>query len=143
MAYGVDSLPSDDHCHHRRLARAGGQLERESRQLGIGFAIDGAQVIEKALAVFPDFRRDLREPDDRFDRFDLTEKRTHSRKVVSAPVLQQAAGFRSDAPLIGVLEIAPPVDLCAQFVDQRADVVLLFCRRKPFPFVEHKRRLRL
>ncbi len=141
MTHGIDRLPGDDHGHDGRLARAGGQLEREAQQFRIGFAIDGTQMIEKALAVFPDFGCDFSEPDNRFDRFDLAEERSYSRKVVRAPVLQQAAGFWRDAPLVGAFQLAPPIDLYPQFVDDRADVVLLCCRRNPFRFIEDERRL--
>ena len=38
-AHGVDRLPGDQHGHDGRLARAGGELQRETHQLRIGVLV--------------------------------------------------------------------------------------------------------
>ena len=46
-----------------------------------------------------DLRRDLGQPDRRFDRLDLAEERADAAELVMPPVLEQARRLRRDLPL--------------------------------------------
>jgi hypothetical protein len=46
-ADGVDGLPGDEHGHDGGFARAGGQLQRDAQQFGIGVLVGVRQVIEQ------------------------------------------------------------------------------------------------
>jgi len=139
-AHGVDGLPRDDHGHDRRLARAGGQLERKSRQLRVGVLVGIVQVLQKALGG-PVVGGDFGEPDQRFHRFDLAEEGAVAVERIVAPVLEQARRLGRHAPQRRILDGAPPVDALAQVVDDRRRVVLLSFRREAGAFVEDNRHL--
>ena len=53
-AHGVDRLPGDQHRHDGRLARAGGELQREPHQLRVGVVVRVRQVLEEPLAAAVD-----------------------------------------------------------------------------------------
>src|SRR6266849_5638509 len=82
-------------------------------------------------------RRDFGEPDRRFDRLDLTEKRSDPAELVMPPVLEQSCRLGCDLPL-AYRQIAPRVYLRANFIDDRCEVVRLLLRRKALAFVEVK-----
>ena len=73
--HGVDGLPRDEHGHDRGLARAGGELQRQTAEFGIGLGVGLDEMVEEALAALARLRGDLGEPDRGFDRLDLTEER--------------------------------------------------------------------
>ena len=85
-------------------------------------------MLKKALAHFPDLRRDFGQPDRRFDRLNLTKERTNAAEVVVPPVLKQARRLRSYAPVIRVGQTPPFVNLVADRIDDRGVVVLLLGR---------------
>ena len=87
-------------------------------------------------------RRDLGQPDRRFDRLDLAEERTDAAELVVPPVLKQAGRFGRDLPMIGVGQAPPCVHVLAHSIDDRGRVILLLFRRKPFAFVENDLLLR-
>ena len=135
-AHGVDRLPGDQHRHDGGLAGAGGQLQREPHQLGIGVLVGGGEMIENALAARR-LRRDLGQPDRRLHRFDLAEERADAAELVMPPVLEQAGRFRRDLPLAGIGQGAPVVHMAAHLVDDRGGIVLLLGCRKPLALVEN------
>ena len=47
-ADGVDRLPGDQHGHDGGLAGAGGELQREAHQFGVGVLVGGGQMFEDA-----------------------------------------------------------------------------------------------
>ena len=133
-ANGVERLPGDQHRHDGRLSGARGELQREPLDLRIRVGIDRLQVVEQPFAR-NQMRRDFGKPDRRFDRLDLTEERPDAAEFVMPPVLQESCRLRRHLPLAG-RQIAPRVDLRADFIDDRCEVVRLLLRRKAFAFVE-------
>src|SRR5690242_419514 len=81
-------------------------------------------------------RGDLRQPDDGFDRLDLTEERTDGLELMMAPMLEQARCFRRHAPLVGIWQPAPSVDVGPYLVDDRGGVIFLRLGRQPLAAVE-------
>jgi len=81
--------------------------------------------------------RDIREPDGRLRRLDLTEEWTNPGEFVMPPVLKQTSRLRGNLPLIRARKPAPSVHVAAHFVDDRGRVVLLLLRGKPLAFVEN------
>ena len=133
-AHGVDGLPGDEHGHDGGLAGAGGQLQRQAHQLGVGVVVGVGQVVEEALAGLADCGRDLGQPDGGLDRLDLAEERPDAAELVVPPVLEQAGGFGRDLPVVRVGQRPPLVHLLAHLVDDRSGVVLLLLRwRAPCP----------
>jgi hypothetical protein len=100
-AHRIDGLPGNDHGHDRGLAGAGGKLQRQAHQLGIGILVGRREVIEDALALLG-LGRNLGQPDRRLRGLHLTEERADVVELVMTPVLQQAGGLRRDLPLIGI-----------------------------------------
>ena len=100
-AHGVDRLPRDEHRHDGGLAGAGGQLQREAHQLGIGVLVGGGKMLENALAALAALRRDLGQPDRGLDRLDLAEERADAAELVVPPMLEEARRFRRHLPLAG------------------------------------------
>ncbi len=134
-AHGVDRLPGDEHRHHGGLARAGGELQREAHQFGVGVLVGAGEVIEQALARLG-LGRDLGQPDGGFDRLDLAEERADAAELVMPPVLKQAGRFRRDLPLAGVGQGAPRIHMAAHLVDDRGGIVLLLLGGEALAFVE-------
>src|SRR5437899_1791630 len=82
-------------------------------------------------------RRDFGEPDRRFHCFDLAEERSHAAELVMSPVLEQSCRLGRDLPL-ACRQIAPCVDLRANLIDDRREVVRLLLRRKALALVKVK-----
>ena len=140
-AHRVDRLPRDEHGHDGRLAGAGGELQREPHQLGVGVPVRRREVVEQALAALG-LRRDLGQPDRGLDRLDLAEERADAAELVVPPVLEQTGRLRRDLPLAGIGQGPPGVHVSAHLVDDRGGVVLLLLGREPLAFVEDDRLLR-
>jgi hypothetical protein len=49
-AHGVYGLPGDEHGHDRSLARPGGELKGDTKELRIGIAVRGGEQLEDAFA---------------------------------------------------------------------------------------------
>ena len=109
-AHGVDRLPGDEHRHDGRLAGAGGELQREAHQFGVGVVVGVGQVFEEALAGLATSARP-RSARCRLDGFDLAEERADAAELVVAPVLEQARGLGRDLPVARVRPAAPLVHL--------------------------------
>ena len=134
-AHGVDRLPSDQHRHDRGLACAGGELQRETHELGVGVPVRCGKVLQYVLPRRR-LRRDLGQPDGRFNRLDLTEERANVVELVVPPMLQQPRCFRRDLPCWS-RQASPLVHFLANPIDDRGGIVLLFLGRKSFAFVEN------
>ena len=74
-------------------------------------------MFEKPCARLAQLGNDLGQPDCSFHRFDLTEEGPDTAEFVMPPMLEQAGGFRRDAPVVGVLDAAPLVHLLTNRVD--------------------------
>ena len=137
--HGVDRLPGDEHRHHRRLAGAGRQLQRQPREIGVRLLVHVVEPLEDlAHLAAATLRRDLGQPDRRLDGLDLAEERADVAEVVLAPVLQQARRLGRNVPLrLG--RGSPDVYLPSQHVDGRRRVVLLLFGGEPLPFVDDHR----
>ena len=120
---GVDRLPGDEHGHDGGFAGAGGELEGEAEQFGVGLGVGFLDALDVARAAAAG--RDFGEPDHRFDGFDLAEEWAHAAEVVAPPVAQEAGGFRRDAPVALVGECAPALDFAADVGDVGGDVLVL------------------
>ena len=94
-AYGVDGLPGDEHRHDGRLAGAGGELQREPRQLRVGVALAFARWSRNALARLAELRRDLGQPDGSLDGLDLAEERADAAEIVMCASAGAGARFRA------------------------------------------------
>ena len=92
---------------------------------GLASRFGAGQMVEEIPAGAARLRRHLGEPDGGLDRLDLAEEGPDAAETVMPPVLQQAGGFRGHAPLVGVGEAAPGIDLPAYLVDDDRKVVLL------------------
>ena len=55
---------------------------------------------------------------------------------VVPPVLEQQGRLRRNAPVVGIWDGSPLVDVPASLVDSGSNVVLLLCRGKTLPLVE-------
>ncbi len=80
----------------------------------------------------------LRQPDGRLHRFDLTEEWANPAELVMPPVLEQTRCLRGDLPLVWVGKLPPGVNVAAHLVDDRGRVVLLRFGGEAFAFVENK-----
>ena len=136
MPHCVDGLPCDDHGHHRGLARTGGQLQRNPQQFGVRLQAGVFQTLECQPFPLPEPRRDLGQPDYRLNGFDLAEEGTVMAELVVPPVLEQQGRLRRNAPVVGIGDGSPLVDVPANFVDGGSNVILLLCRGQTLPFVE-------
>ena len=121
----VDGLPGDEHRHDGRLAGAGRQLQREAHQLRVGVVIGIGQMLKKTLSHLSHLRRDLRQPNGRFDGLNLAEERADAAELVVPPVLKQACRLRRDMPVVRVGQAPPFIYLIANRIDDRGGVVLL------------------
>ena len=115
---GVDRLPGDQHGHDGRLAAARRHLHGQAEELGIGLLVGLGDLIQKSLRRRT-LRRDLRQPDDRLDGFDLAEEGLRTDEFVMAPMLQEPLGDCGHAPVGGIAQAPPPIDVAADLVDQR------------------------
>ena len=115
---GVDRLPGDQHGHDRRLAAPGRHLQGQAEKFGIGLLVGFGDLIQKTLRRRT-LRRDLRQPDNRLDGFDLAEEGLRSHKFVIAPVLQEPLGDCGHAPVSRISHTPPPIEVAADLVDQR------------------------
>jgi len=120
LARGVDRLPGDEHRHDRRLAAARRHLHRQPEQRRVGFFVVLRDLIEQAPCRRP-ARRDLGQPDHRFDRLDLAEEGTGPGPLLlrSPPVFQQPLGRRGNAPVGRVGNRTPRIHVAADLVDLR------------------------
>ena len=116
---GVERLPGDQHRHHRRLARPGRQLQRQSHQARIGRIAGRFKVVEETPDRCAAPGCHLGEPDHRLGRLDLAEERARAAEVVIAPVPQQPLGDGTDTPVGRILQRPPLVHLGAQAIEQR------------------------
>jgi hypothetical protein len=71
-------------------------------------------------------RGDFRQPDRRFDRFELAEEWTNGLEVVVPPVLQEALGHRGHAPVGRVVQPPPVRNVRPDLVDVGEGVGLPF-----------------
>ena len=126
----VDGLPCDDHGHDGGLSCAGGELQGQAGQLGVGVVVGVGETVEESPSDLPELGRNLSQPDSRLNRLYLTEEGLDVAEVVVSPMLEQASGFGRDAPVVGIAQLSPLVDLTANLVHHRRDVVLLLalCR---------------
>ena len=130
-AHRVDRLPGDQHRHDGGLAGAGGQLQGETQQFGIGVSVGIGQMVEESLAALG-LGCDLGQPDGRFHRLDLAEERANVAELVMPPVLEQACRLWRNLPLGGIRQGPPLVHVLTQLVDDRGGVVLLLGVERPF-----------
>lgn len=93
-------------------------------------------MLQEGLTHLADLRSNFGQPDCGLDSFDLAEERPDAVELVMSPVLEQPGGLRGDAPVVGVLELSPSIDLFADGINDRDLVVLLFLGGEPFAFVE-------
>ena len=136
MPDGVDGLPCDDHGHDGGLAGAGGQLQGQARQFRVGVVVGVGEAVEETPSDLPGLGRNLCQPDGRLDRLYLAEEGLDVAEVVVPPMLEQASGFGRDAPVVGISKVSPLVDLAANLIHHRRDVVLLLLGGKPLALVE-------
>ena len=124
MAHRVDGLPRDQHRHHRGLAGAGGELERQPREAGVGLLVRLLQPLHEPAPVAAGAGGYLGQPDHGLHRLHLAEEGTQVAELVMAPVLQQAGGLRGNPPL-GARQPAPLAHAVAHALDHPHQLVLL------------------
>ena len=83
---GVDRLPGDNHRHNGRLAGAGGQLQCQARQFRVGRHARVGQTIEEILPGLARSGSNLRQPNQRLDRFDLAEEWPYPAEFMIPPM---------------------------------------------------------
>ena len=100
MPCGIDRLPGNDHRHHGGLARACRQLQCNAIEILVRRVIGERNLLQELLAAHRGIC-DLGEPNEGFDRFDLTEERTDVRKVVLiAPPFEKPCRLGRHAPFL-------------------------------------------
>jgi hypothetical protein len=114
VADSVDGLPGDEHGHDGGFARAGGEFQGDAVEAGVGFSIGVGEVFEDAFGGGAS-GGDFGEPDSGFGGFDLAEKGLEIGELVVTPVLKEAGCGRGDAPLCGIGQSAPGIDLLNGF----------------------------
>ena len=124
MAHRVDRLPRDQHRHHRGLAGAGGELQRQPREAGVGLLVRLLQPLDEPPPLTAGVGGYLGEPDHRLHRLHLAEERTQVAELVVAPMLEQAGGLRGNPPP-GARQPAPLVHAVAHALDHPHQLVLL------------------
>ena len=132
----VDGLPCDDHGHDGGLAGAGGQLQGQARQLRVGVVVGVGEALEEAPSDLPGLGRNLGQPDSRLNRLYLAEEGLDVAEVVVPPMLEQASGFGRDSPVVRISQFSPLVDMTANFIHHRRDVVLLLLGGQPLALVD-------
>ena len=100
------------------LPLPGRHLHGQAEKLGIGLLVGLGDLIQKSLRRRT-LRRDLRQPDDRLDGFDLAEEGLRTDELVMAPMLQEPLGDAGHAPVGRIAQAPPPIDVAADLVDQR------------------------
>ena len=111
-------------------------LSAIAQQFRVGLLVGVGQALENGPALGSHFRRDLGQPDERFDRFDLAEEGSVAAEVVAAPVLEETGGLRGYAPVIGARKAPPVIDASANLVNGGGDVVELILVGKAAAVVE-------
>jgi len=129
MSHGVNSLPSNEHCHDGCLPGAGGEFQRESRQRRVPSLACALKVLEESLP-FAHVRRDLGQPDDSLDGFDLAEEWSRSLEIVRTPVLQEPRGLGRDLPSLRIRPRPPFSDLSPQLFNPATELELLLFGRQ-------------
>ena len=125
LADGVDGLPGYDHRHDGGFAGAGGELQGEAQQFGIGRIVSVRKMFEESLAGLAELRGDFDQPDGGLDGLDLAEERDDVGELVMTPMLEKALGIGRDFPIVGVFEAAPLADEIAKLIDRRRGRVVL------------------
>ncbi|MCI0666880.1 MAG: hypothetical protein L0Y43_02355 [Methylococcaceae bacterium] len=105
-------------------------FESQAHEFRVGVVAGIGQMIQKLRTGFAKFWRDFREPDCRFDRFDLAEKGSDAVEAMVPPMLQQTRRFRAYEPIGGTGYPAPGIHLAAQFVDDWSWIILHGCGGK-------------
>ena len=121
----VDRLPGDDHRHDRGLAGAGGELQGQPREAGVGFLAGGVHLIDELLPLLAERRSHLGQPDRGLHRFDLAEEGPDIAEPVAAPVLEEPRRLGRHPPRGRVRQFAPPIHAVAHAADEGRQVVLL------------------
>ena len=105
-ADGIDGLPRDEHRHDRGLARAGGELQREAHQFGIGVFVRCGKMLEHA---FPGGGCGATSVSQMAVSTASTWQKNGRTlaKLVMPPVLEQTGGFGCDLPCLG--SASPPL----------------------------------
>ena len=121
----VDGLPRDQHRHDHRLAGAGGELERQPRQIAV-LGVDFLQPSQKAASPrVPPLRSHFRQPDSRLHRLHLAEEGSNVVPAILAPpVLQESRRLGRHLPLLGARELAPAGDFGTQVLNHPRQVEL-------------------
>ena len=78
----------------------------------------------------------LGQPDDGLGRLYLAEEGLDVAEVVVSPMLEQPSGFRGDAPVVGIAQLSPLVDLTANLIHHRRYVVLLLLSGQPLALID-------
>ena len=128
VAHGVDRLPRDNHGHDGGLAGASREFQCQPVEAGIGLFVGRIEMIEKSAPLSAELRRNLGQPDDRLDGFDLTEEGPDIAETVMPPMLQELGGLRRDAPLARVRQPSPGINAATKVVDDVRQIILLTFR---------------
>ena len=126
-AHRIHHLPGHEHGHDRGLASSGRHFEGKPEQFRIGLLVCALNM-RPIMLVLLLVSRNFRQPDDRLDRFDLTEKGADALKVMMPPVMQKARGRGCHALVVLARQCAPSRDTGANFIDDRGRVVFLTLR---------------
>lgn len=116
--------------------RASGKFQGQAQQLRVGVVVGIDKVFQEDFSGFSCAGGDFRQPDDRLDRFHLTEERPDVVEAVLPPVLQQSGGFGRYLPVLRVRQTSPLIYMSAKFIDNRRWIVLLLLGGKSFAFVK-------
>ena len=103
LAGGVHRLPGDQHGHDGRLAAARRHLQGEAEKVRIGLFVRLSDLIQEALRRRA-LRRDLGQPDNRLDGFQLAEEGARTDELVMAPMLQEPLRYGGHAPIGGIAQ---------------------------------------
>ena len=115
--HGVDGLPRDQHGHDGGLAGAGGQLQRQAHQFGVGIVVGIGEVFEELSSGLASCGRDFGQPNGGLNRLDLAEEWPDAAELVVPPMLQQAGGFRRDVPSVWIRQCSPFIHFLANRID--------------------------
>ena len=118
-------LPGNNHGHDGGFACACGKFECQTGYFRVGIVVGIFEVVEKSFTCLPCLWSYLCEPDCRFDRFDLAEKRFDTVELVVPPVLQKPGCFWSYLPVVWIWNGSPFVNLLPNSIDKGGLIVLL------------------